>query len=383
MTTATGAAARIAERSEALAAAQRLARDWRQAGPARDRDRRLPIDELAALSRSGLLGISVPAEFGGAGLLPSVVAQVFAVLAGADVALTQIAQNHFDFVDVLRFADEPFRSELFAQVLDGSRFGNALAEAGSQGLRIIRTRLTPAPGGFTLNGHKQFATGALTADWVPVIAVDPSDAMRVVYVERHAPGVDIRDDWDSFGQRATFSGSAVFSEVPIAFKQVVERGRGNPTLAVALLAGNQLIHAAIEYGGASGSLAALNAVAGTAPGELAQALERARLAVQRAARLVDDAVAAGRPSRDGALRAFIAVDAAKAIAYRAGPRLGREVLASADVASVLASAGLDRHWRNARVHSLHDPARQRERDIGRYLLLGSAPAMATLIEKAD
>lgn len=366
----------ITDYAHALAVAERLSAAWRRAGADRDRDRRIPTDELAALASSGLLGISVPAEHGGPGLPPSLVAKVFAVLATGDLALAQIAQNHFDFVDVLRWAEPGFRERLFAEVLGGARFGNALAERGSQGLRIIRTRLTEGPDCLLLDGLKQFATGALTADWIPVLALDPAGEVRVVYVDRHAPGVDAREDWDAFGQRATYSGTVAFTGVPIGAEQVVERGRGNPNLAVALLAGNQLIHAAIEYGAARASLEARRARTGEPPVHLRRALERVRLSVARAARLVDVASTRARPDRDEAVRAVVAVDAAKSIAYRVGPLLGREVLGDPDAASVLDGARLDRHWRNSRVHSLHDPARQRERDLGAYLLAGDPPRFA-------
>lgn len=369
-------AALIETEEQALTAANRLAAAWVQAGRDRDRDGRIPVDELAALAASGLLAISVPAAHGGAGLPPSAVAEVFATLAAGDLALAQIGQNHFDFVDVLRWADGPFRTRLYSEVLRGARFGNALAERGSQGLRVIRTRLTDGPDGLRLDGLKQFATGALTADWIPTLAVDSSDRARVVYVERNARGVDVRDDWDAFGQRATFSGTVAFSGVRIRPEQVVERGRGNPELAVALLAGNQLIHAAIEYGGARASFEARRAGAGDPPVHLRRALERSRLAIARASRLVDDAATQERPDRGRAVEAFVAVDAAKSIAYRVGPLLGRELLGEADAAAVLRGGGLDRHWRNSRVHSLHDPARQRERGLGAYLLGGDPPAFA-------
>jgi alkylation response protein AidB-like acyl-CoA dehydrogenase len=369
-------AALITGREQALTAAERLAAAWIRPGEDRDRDRRLPVDELAALAGSGLLGISVPAKHGGAGLPPSAVAEVFATLATGDLALAQIAQNHFDFVDVLRWAEDSFRDRLFAEVLAGARFGNALAERGSQGLRVIRTRLSVGPGGLRLDGLKQFATGALTADWIPALALDSAEEARVVYVERHAPGVDVREDWDAFGQRATFSGTVAFTDVAIRPEQVVERGRGNRELALALLAGNQLIHAALEYGAARGSFEARRARTGEPPVHLRRALDRARLAVARASRLVDDAATRERPDRERAVRALVAVDAAKSITYRVGPLLGREVLGEADAAAVLRDGGLDRHWRNSRVHSLHDPARQRERGLGAHLLAGDPPAFA-------
>lgn len=368
--------ATISTSDEASAAADALAAHWLTAGRDRDRDRALPIDEIGALARSGLLAITVPAAHGGAELPPSAVAQVFVRLARGDVALAQIAQNHFDFVDVLRFADEPFRSQLFAEVLGGARFGNALAERGVKGLDGLKTRLDAVRDGFRLTGKKRFATGALTADWIPVAALDPEGRLRIAYVERGAEGVEVREDWDAFGQRATFSGSAIFEAVWVPSERAVLRGTGDAALAMGLLAGNQLIHAAIEYGGMLGSIAAIDAAGHAPPAELEDDADDARLAVSRAARLVDAAVLSEPADEHASIRAFVAVDAAKVVCYRAGPRAGAAVFVSRDLRTVLASADADRHWRNSRVHSLHDPARQRERGTGGYVLTGTPPAMA-------
>jgi alkylation response protein AidB-like acyl-CoA dehydrogenase len=35
--------------------------------------------------------------------------------------------------------------------------------------------------------------------------------------------------------------------------------------------------------------------------------------------------------------------------------------------------GLDRHWRNARTHTLHDPVRWKLQHLGRHALTGQAP----------
>jgi alkylation response protein AidB-like acyl-CoA dehydrogenase len=368
--------ARLGSADQARAAAEALAATWKVAGPRRDADRELPLDELAALARSGLLAISIPAELGGAGMPPSVVAGVFAILAEADVALAQIGQNHFDFVDVLRFATEPFRGEMLERIGDGARLGNALAERGVKDMTKFRTRLSAVDGGYRLDGAKHFATGALTADWIPVMALDPEDQIRVAYVERGSEGLGTVDDWDAFGQRATHSGTVNFDGVFIAAERVVQRGSGDAALAVGLLAGNQLIHTAIEYGGAVGAAAARHESGAPIDPRQGHDLELARLALARAGRLVDAAVLAAPAAKDRSVRAMAAVDAAKAITYRVGPRSAAQVFDADRVETVLGPARLDRFWRNSRVHSLHDPARLRARDVGAYLLLGEPPTMA-------
>ena len=71
----------------------------------------------------------------------------------------------------------------------------------------------PGSGRWTLNGTKGYSTGALFADWIPVLARQDTLAapgtgpLHVAWVERHAPGVTVTDDWDGMGQRTTASGT--------------------------------------------------------------------------------------------------------------------------------------------------------------------------------
>jgi alkylation response protein AidB-like acyl-CoA dehydrogenase len=53
---------------EALEVADRFARQIETESAARDRDRRLPFHEMELFSESGLLGITVPKSYGGAGV---------------------------------------------------------------------------------------------------------------------------------------------------------------------------------------------------------------------------------------------------------------------------------------------------------------------------
>ena len=81
----------IQSNDEALARA--LAGTFAQDASARDRDRRLPWDELDAFSASGLWGITVPRAFGGAGVSMVTLAQVTAIIAAADRG-SVIAKDH-------------------------------------------------------------------------------------------------------------------------------------------------------------------------------------------------------------------------------------------------------------------------------------------------
>jgi alkylation response protein AidB-like acyl-CoA dehydrogenase len=93
------AAHRIANDAEAIAVAHDLARGFAAGAADRDRDRRLPIAELDAYSDSGLLGITVPKAYGGAGVSNVTLSEVTAIISAADGSLGQIPQNHLYMVE--------------------------------------------------------------------------------------------------------------------------------------------------------------------------------------------------------------------------------------------------------------------------------------------
>ncbi len=389
-TTASPAAHLIGSADEARGVARSLARSWARTAAAIDAERAVPHRELAELGRSGLLAITVPRAHGGPGLTTTTVADVFRILAAADTALAQIPQNHFDFVDTLANAAPKTQQLFYAEVLRGARFGNAIAEPGRKSRRDLATTIVEEDGGYRINGTKYFCTGALTAEWVPVLALHADGRIRTAYLSRNTPGLDVRDDWDAFGQRATYSGTTVIKDVWVAKENVVNRSLGHPGFLLAQFAGNQLIHAAIETGSAEGAIAAAaRLVRGrsdgraistrdvAALGELDLRVRAARALVDRAARLVDAALEALTPARDTAVAAAIAVDEAKSLAYTLGPAVANELVHFGARTAADRASGLDRYWRNSRTHSLHDPVRWRQAFVGDFHLNGRvAPEIA-------
>ena len=168
--------------TEALAAARAYAASIADGVIGRDRAGGVPYAELAALDASGLLGITVPATHGGPDLSPVVLAEVIATIAATDPAIAQIPQAHYLFVDVLAVHGSAEQQErLFADVLAGARLGNGLAERGGLHAQDLKTRLRSGPegperGGLRLNGRKYYCTGAISARWIGVSALDDDAA---------------------------------------------------------------------------------------------------------------------------------------------------------------------------------------------------------------
>ncbi|CAB3681782.1 SfnB family sulfur acquisition oxidoreductase [Achromobacter marplatensis] len=379
--------------AQALEVARVLAEDFAREASQRDRERRLPLPELERYSLSGLWGITVPREHGGAGVSRVTLAEVTAIISAADGSLGQIPQNHYYALEVLRVngnADQ--QRHFYARALAGERFGNALAETGTRTAAERRTRLTADPeGGWRINGSKFYCTGALYAQWIPTATVDDDGIQRLAIVRRDSPGVEIIDDWSGFGQRVTGSGTVHFKEVAVPAEDVLLLADpAAPPNTIKPLA--QIIHAAIDLG--IGQAALADAVvfvrdrsrpwldanverAADDPltisefGRLSIRLDAARALVARAGRLLDTATADGTPANVAA--AAIAVAEARALTTEASLAAGTKLFELAGTQSTLDHLNLDRHWRNARTHTLHDPVRWKRHAVGNYYLNDIAP----------
>jgi len=383
----------IADDAEALAVAAALAEEFRAGASARDAERRLPREELDRMSASGLLAVTVPAEHGGAAVTALTLAEIFRLLASADGSLAQIPQSHFAYVNVIRRqGTEEQRKFFFAELLAGRRFGNAQSEAGTKHVQDIRTRLEPQPdGSYVLTGVKHYSTGALFADWVPVLARAEDDSLHVAYVPAGAPGLTVIDDWDGLGQRTTASGTVRLDGVPVPGDRVLPHHLTfeGPQLHGAVA---QLLHAAIDTGIAAGALAEAAEFVRTKSrpwfesgvetaaedplliqrfGELALQVRASEALLREAARAVDGARI--DLTDDTAAEASISVAAAKVQAAQTAVEVASALFEVSGTRSALNSLNLHRYWRDARTHTLHDPARWKIQHIGRYVLNGTRP----------
>ncbi|MHC6223384.1 SfnB family sulfur acquisition oxidoreductase [Pseudomonas sp. X10] len=385
-------AAVIHSDAQALAVAEEIAGQLRRDSALRDRERRLPHPELELFSRSGLWGISVPKAFGGAGVSNVTLAKVIARIAQADASLGQIPQNHFYALDVLRVNGSPAQQQrLYAEVLAGRRFGNALAELGTKTAHDRTTSLRRDGDGYRINGRKFYATGALYAQRIPTSVIDEQGVQQLVFVPADSRGLQVIDDWSGFGQRTTGSGSVVFDNVAVSAEDVVPFQSAFERLTtVGPLA--QILHAAIDTGIARAAYEdALQFVrtrsrpwvdsgqdkASDDPltlksfGHLAIRLHAAEALLDRAGEYLDRAQADS--TSDTVAAASIAVAEARAISTEISLATGTTLFELAGSQATLAEHGLDRHWRNARVHTLHDPVRWKYHAIGNYYLNDENP----------
>lgn len=382
---------RIRSDEEAIAVARRLAEAFAVDASLRDRERLLPVDEIDAFSQSGLWGITVPKAYGGAGVSYATLAEVIRIVAQADSSIAQIPQNHLALVaHVILDATEDQKRDLIDLVLDGWRFGNAFSEKGSANVVAFQTRVRIEGDEVIANGQKFYTTGALLAHLVPIVAVGEEGKLWIAFADRDAEGLTVVNDWSSFGQRTTASGTITLENVRVPRSRLVPVAAfDRPTAAGSI---SQIIQAAIDAGIAGAAVADTIAFVRTqsrpwidsgkdraaddpltisAVGDLVLRLHAAEALLQRAGRAIDAALADPNDSTVDA--ASLATSEAKVLSTEVAIAATNKLFELAGTRSTLGEHNLDRHWRNARTHTLHDPVRWKYFHIGNFHLNGIAP----------
>lgn len=380
--------------AEAISVAEKLASEFLRGASERDQQRRWPVEEIDAFSQSGLWAINVPRKFGGAEVSYVTLAKVIEIISQADPSLGQIPQNHLGVVAAIRtVSDEAQQRTLFAEILAGYRYGNAFSEFDTKRAADFATKFVDAGDHVVVTGQKFYSTGALLAHYVPIVAVDEQGRAWYAIADRDAPGLTVIDDWSGFGQRTTLSGSVVLDHVSVPKTHLVPgyKGYDHPTADGAIF---QIIQAAVDTGIAAAAIAdSISFVRErsrawvdsgrerasddpytiAAIGDLTTRLSATRALLERAGHAIDKAVAA--PNAESVAQAQIAVAESKIFSTETALAASSRLFELAGTRSVLSEHNLDRHWRNARTHTLHDPVRWKYAIIGNYHLNGINPPL--------
>ena len=377
--------------AEALEIAHALAEQFKSNAVQRDAQRILPFQEIEAYSQSGLWAITVPKQYGGAEVSSLTVAKIIALMSGVDGSIGQIPQNHFYALEVLRnTGTEQQKQKLYAEVLKGARFGNALAEFKTKNATQKQTAITPTEHGFVVNGEKFYCTGSLFAHRIPTLVKDHENREFLAFIARESEGLELIDDWSGFGQRTTGSGTVKFNNVQVAAEDIIPF---DTAFSQATLVGPfaQIMHAAIETGIARAAFEeTLHRVRQARPwidsgvdqatadplilfelGRIVADVRASEVLLKQAARSID----AAKPQPTAANIAKASLDVAKIRAHSTEIALkaSSKLIELAGSRGSQREDGLDRFWRNARVHTLHDASRWKYYFIANHLLNGVLP----------
>lgn len=371
----------------------------------RDLNDENPFDQVDALKQAGFGTLRLPAELGGADFT---VRQLFSTIidvAAADPIVAHIFQTHFWFVEErLRTPSHPGSRQWLAKIAEGKIVGNAFSEKGSNavGSLVFNTRLLPVPGGYRLTGEKFYSTGTLFADYLTVTATTDHDSVATVVIPADREGVRLVDDWDGFGQRRTGTGTTILTSVDVSADEILSDSpydaEPQPTVQYAAL--QLYIHAVVagvlqtvvddgvellrsrtrSFSHALSEAPADDPLYQRLLGELASTAYVARAAVLDAAAAIEaatDSVRNGVPDADLAEEAQLKVAKVKVHLDDVAPVAATRLLELGGASAASRQRNLDRHWRNVRTITLHNPVAYKARVIGQNLLHGTpVPANA-------
>ncbi|OEY95355.1 SfnB family sulfur acquisition oxidoreductase [Acinetobacter proteolyticus] len=360
----------------------------------RDQNRVLPTEQIIQFSQKGLGGIRVPHQYGGAFVSNKTLAHVFRILSKADANVGQIPQNQFGLLNFINITGSATQKQfIYAEILAGKRIANGGPEKNSKDTKAIQTTLTLENGQYLLNGGKFYSTGTSFADWLAIRALHPDGHTVLAIIDRHAAGVEVINDWNGFGQRTTASGTVklhnVIADPALFFDERIIADTPNVRGAY-----SQLLQVAIDVGIAEAAFDdTLSSIRKARPiidagvekaseehytlqevGKLNILLDAAILLLDDAAEYLDELDQIAEVSAEQAARASILVAEAKIYANDAALHISEKLLELGGSRASLSQHNLDQHWRNARVHTLHDPVRWKFYAIGDYYLNGTHPA---------
>jgi len=348
-----------------------------------DRASLFPARAVRRLAEMGLLGMSIPEAYGGAGLdaLGAALAIEEIARGSASLAVTVSVTNSVCAGPIARYGSEDQKRRYLPRLASGEILGGfSLTEpdSGSDAAHL-RTRARREGDAYLLSGDKAWVTNVVEGQvFVLLAATDPSQGARgltAFLVEKSFPGFTFGKVEDKMGLRSSLTGSILLQEcrVPVA-NRLGEEGQGFK-IAMTTLDGARIGIAAQAVGIARGALEESIAFSKQRKAfgqpinqfqaiqfmlaDMSTSIEAARLLVHRAARLRDLGNAAF--TREASMAKLFASEMVNRVAYQAVQIHG--------ACGYSREYPVERYYRDARVTTIYEGTSEIQRlVIARKLL---------------
>jgi alkylation response protein AidB-like acyl-CoA dehydrogenase len=224
-----------------------------------DRESRFPYDLVAEMAELGLMGMTIPEEYGGAGADTVSYAIAVEELTRVDssVAITMAAHHSLGSLPIYSFGTEEQKREWLPDLASGKRlaaFGLTEPEAGSDA-GATRTRAELRDGEWVINGSKIFITNAGTdiTACVTITAQTGDDEISNILVPTGTPGYEISKPMKKLGWRASDTRELAFKDAAVPEGNLLgPRGKGFQQF-LEILDGGRISVAAMGVGLAQGA----------------------------------------------------------------------------------------------------------------------------------
>jgi alkylation response protein AidB-like acyl-CoA dehydrogenase len=372
----------------------------------RERELKAPFEPIGWIKEAGLGRLRIPVQEGGGGASLRELFVTLIALAEADSNVAHILRTHYWFVEQqLVSADPEARGRGIALLSSGALVGNGFSEQSKRPVGLyFDTAFTPDPsGGYRLNGKKYYSTGTLYSDYTQIWAAAPNGRIAGAVIPIDRRGVTIEDDWDGFGQRLTGTGTTRLEDVHVAEDEYFDLGEPdgeqpptyngaflqlylqavtagvlrsvrNDAVALARRRARNFSHAAVPQSPSDDRqvLAVVGEIA-------ANAFAAEAIVLVAAERLQDafDSVVDGAPTPETAEAAQLAAAEAKIAVDSFSYATAAKLFDVGGASATQSIYNLDRHWRNVRTISTHNPTFLKASAVGDHLANGASfPANA-------
>ncbi|EYT57985.1 acyl-CoA dehydrogenase [Dietzia sp. UCD-THP] len=384
-----------ADFEDALRRADLVAAELGATAAERDRANGSPTAEIDLLRRHDLLQVGEPVESGGSGLSFAQSQQITRRIARGDTSIAHLIGYHFAQQRIPHLFGTPEQAGALSRRNAEEKlfWGGVQNPRGADGLELTRDG-----DAFRLNGRRTFASGASVADQLSVTASFEGDLVFLT-LPTDRPGFRPEGDWDAIGQRLTDSGGVEFRDTRVERHEIL----GDPDTPPGFSPYQTLVTHHWQ-------LAFVNFYIGTAEGAFTEALDWTRLhaspwetsgldsatedpyilelvgelraqitgaalLVDRAGQALQDALDFGPGlSADQRADTAIAIAEAKYATTKVSLEVASRLFEIQGARATTSAYGFDRHWRNLRTHTVHDPVAYKAREIGDWTLNRTAPA---------
>ena len=376
---------------------RRLVKEFDKTAAERDKCGGTAKKERALIRESGLLRLTAPKEYGGYEEGWKIILDITRELAKVDSSVAHLFGYHFlCLASVELFGTSEQVRQFTKETAENDYFwGNAFNPLDTH------VKATKKENGWIINGTKSFCSGAVDSDLLLVSAQkDDESGVLLAVVPTNRTGIIVGEDWDSFGQRQTDSGSVIFQNVFVRQEEVLQAYEVKEENLFATvrthIAQSILIH--VLLGTAEGAFevakdytknksrpwvtSAVDAAKNDPYniyhyGELFVKLKAADALVRISNEQLEKTWKVKHDlTEEERGECSIAVATAKVQVVQTALDVTSRVFQMMGARSTSSQYNFDRYWRNVRTHSLHDPIDYKIRDIGQYALNAKYPEIS-------
>lgn len=372
--------------------AQQLAKTFATTAAERDKQGGNPKYERDLIRDSGLLGLSIPTEFGGQGADWKTVFKTIQTIANVDSSLAHVyGFHHLLIATVQLFSQKSQYQTWFEQTAKNNLFwGNTLnpLDKRTTAKAISETE-------YLFHGDKSFCSGSMDSDILLCSGFNDDGKLLIGVIPTQREGVSFLGDWNNMGQRQTDSGTSHFEQVKISKDELLLNPGplSTPYSSLRPLIA-QLIFVHLFLGVAEGAFEVAKETVQSQKAwskslaeqavndpftqkhfaEFYVQLESVRLLANKAIESLQSAWDIGESlNAEQRGQVSIAIATAKIAATNSALFITQNIFQVMGARATTAKLNLDRFWRNVRTQTLHDPIDYKYQEVGEWVLTAKVP----------